>query len=111
MPETGFLAARPVHHRHSMTPAPSAEVTAAVATAETRAYPAQSRRIEATADGDVLLVDTGVHFEPFPEALPTYLSADMAAQLLLVASGPARAVRTARGLVVQATGESSPRRR
>ncbi|MGA5202769.1 hypothetical protein [Streptomyces variegatus] len=108
MPETGFLTTRPVHHRHSMAPAAAEEVTAAVATAETRAYLARSHRIEATADGAVLLVETGISFEPFPVAVPTFLSADMAAQLLLVAAGPARARRTARGLVVDAAGGVVP---
>ncbi|WP_328427874.1 hypothetical protein [Streptomyces sp. NBC_00443] len=108
MPETGYLTTRPVHHRHSMAPAAAEEVTAAAATAETRAHLARGRRVEATAAGAVLLVETGISFEPFPVALPTFLSTDMAAQLLLVAAGPARALRTARGLIVQATGGVVP---
>jgi hypothetical protein len=108
MPETGYLTTRPVHHRHSMAPAAAEDVTAAAATAETRAHLARGHRLVATADGDVLLVETGISFEPFPAALPTFLSADMAAQLLLVTAGPARVRRTARGLVVDATGGVVP---
>ncbi|WP_309317430.1 hypothetical protein [Streptomyces salinarius] len=108
MPETGFLATRPVHHRHSMAPAAAEEVTAAAATAETREHLGRGHHVEATADGAVLLVETGISFEPFPVALPRFLSADMAAQLLLVATGPARAVRAARGLAVEVAGGVVP---
>jgi hypothetical protein len=118
MPHTTWLLNSPSYNRYAYSTDPNVpgeltRVTAGEATAEARAHLAadsRPRRIQAHAYGAVVLCDGDrrVRFDPWPEAMPKYLTAKQAVDLLLVAAAevPPRLVDVGSGYGPQVQGSS-----